>query len=66
MKTEQLRSMSDAELRERRKELFESLYKSRFYSYDEDAKNPGQARSWKREVARINTILTERGVKVKS
>ena len=65
MKTKQLRSMSDAELRERHKELFESLYKSRFYSYDEEAKNPGQARTWKREIARINTILTERGVKVK-
>lgn len=65
MKTEQLRSMPDAELRERYKELFESLYKSRFYSYDEEAKNPGQARTWKREIARINTILTERGVKVK-
>jgi ribosomal protein L29 len=57
--------MPDAELRERYKELFESLYKSRFYSYDEEAKNPGQARTWKREIARINTILTERGVKVK-
>jgi ribosomal protein L29 len=57
--------MSDAELRERHKELFESLYKSRFYSYDEEAKNPGQARTWKREIARINTILTERGVTVK-
>ena len=65
MKTKQLRSMPDAELRERYKELFESLYKSRFYSYDEEAKNPGQARTWKREIARINTILTERGVKVK-
>jgi ribosomal protein L29 len=57
--------MSDAELRERRKELFENLYKSRFYSYDEEAKNPGQARTCKREIARINTILTERGIEVR-
>lgn len=65
MKVKQLRSMSDAELRERRKELFENLYKSRFYSYDEEAKNPGQARTCKREIARINTILTERGIEVR-
>lgn len=56
----QLRQLSDGELYEREKELFARLHKSRFESYDEDAKNPGLARNDKREIARIKTILRER------
>lgn len=60
MKLDHLRQLSDGELREREKELFEQLHKSRFESYDEEAKNPGLARSYKQEIARIKTILRER------
>lgn len=60
MKLDQLRQLSDAELLEREKELFHLLHKSRFESYDEEAKNPGLARNYKREIARIKTITRER------
>jgi large subunit ribosomal protein L29 len=56
----QLRQLSDGELLERERELFQQLHKSRFESYDEDAKNPGLAGNYKREIARIKTILRER------
>ena len=60
MRLEQLRQLSDGELLERETELFAELHKSRFESYDEEAKNPGLARNNKREIARIKTILRER------
>jgi large subunit ribosomal protein L29 len=60
MNLSQLRQLSDGELHEREKELFAQLHKSRFESYDEDAKNPGLARNFRREIARIKTILRER------
>ena len=60
MKLGQLRQLSEGELKERERELFELLHKSRFESHDEDAKNPGLARNYKREIARIKTILRER------
>ncbi len=60
MKLDQLRQLSDAELLEREKELFQLVHKSRFESYDEEAKNPGLARNYKREIARIKTILREK------
>ena len=60
MKLAQLRQLSDAELREREKELFVQLHKGRFESHDEEAKNPGQASNFKKEIARVKTILRER------
>ena len=60
MKLNQLRQLSDGELHERERELFEQLHKSRFESHDEDAKNPGLAGNYRREIARIKTILRER------
>jgi large subunit ribosomal protein L29 len=60
VRVSQLRQLSDGELHEREKELFQQLHKSRFESYDEEAKNPSLARNCKREIARIKTILGER------
>ena len=60
MKLNELRQLSNGELLEREKDLFARLHKSRFESYDEEAKNPGLARNDKREIARIKTILRER------
>ncbi len=60
MKLSQLRQLSEGELLEREKELFQQLHKSRFESYDEDAKNPALAGNYKREIARIKTIMRER------
>jgi large subunit ribosomal protein L29 len=56
----QLRQLSDGELIERERELFQQLHKSRFESHDEEAKNPGLARNYRREIARIKTIIRER------
>jgi len=56
----QLRQLSDGELLERERELFQQLHKSRFESHDEEAKNPGLARNYRREIARIKTIVRER------
>lgn len=60
MRLDQLRQLSAGELLEREKELFADLHKSRFESYDEDAKNPGLARNYKKEIARIKTLIRER------
>ena len=60
MRIGQLRQLSDGELRERERELFQQLHKSRFETYDEEAKNPSLARNCRREIARIKTILKER------
>jgi large subunit ribosomal protein L29 len=60
VRLQQLRQLSDGELLEREKDLFAELHKSRFESYDEEAKNPGLARNAKREIAQIKTILRER------
>ena len=60
MKLNELRQLSNGELLEREKDLFAMIHKSRFESYDEEAKNPGLARNDKREIARIKTILRER------
>jgi large subunit ribosomal protein L29 len=60
LRLSQLRQLSDGELLEREKELFEQLHKSRFESHDEEAKNPSLAKNYKREIARIKTIMRER------
>ena len=60
MKLSELRQLSIGELLEREKDLFAMLHKSRFESYDEEAKNPGLARKDKREIAQIKTVLRER------
>lgn len=60
MRLSQLRQLSDGELLERERELFQQLHKSRFESHDEEAKNPGLARNYRREIARIKTIVRER------
>ena len=60
MRLGQIRQLSDGELLERERELFAQLHKSRFESHDEEAKNPSLARNYKREIARIKTILRER------
>ncbi len=60
----QLRQLSETELKERLAELRESLLKQVFQAYDEEAKNPGQKRNMRREMARILTILRERDLGV--
>ena len=64
MRLSQLRQLSDGELLEREKELFARLHKSRFESYDEEAKNPGLARNDKREIAQVKTVIRERELEV--
>ena len=60
MKTSEVRTKTDAELRfdldERRRELFDL----RFRSSTEQSANPSRIREARREVARIRTVLHER------
>ena len=55
-----LREMTENELKEKLDQLQDLLFKRRFESHDEQAKNPGEIRQAKRNIARINTILAEK------
>ena len=62
MKIADLREMTDNELQEKLDDFRELLFKRRFESHDEQTKNPGEVRMAKKDVARILTILKERGL----
>ncbi len=57
-----LRDLSDAELGQRARELGEELFNLRFQASMSMAKNPARIGQARREVARIHTILRERGL----
>lgn len=61
MKINDLRDLTDNELVEKIDDLRNLLFKSRFESHDDQAKNPGEIRTAKRDIARIKTLLRERG-----
>ncbi|MBI4513232.1 MAG: 50S ribosomal protein L29 [Gemmatimonadetes bacterium] len=60
MKAREIRAMSDAELREKLRELEDELFKLRFRAGIDPEVNPGKMRSLRREIARIRTIQRER------
>jgi large subunit ribosomal protein L29 len=60
MKTKELRSKEDKELRFDLKNLNKELFDLRFQSASENLSNPARIKQIKREVARIMTILNER------
>jgi len=61
--TEELRKKSDEELLKMVKELKEKLLKLRFKNAFGQLENPMDIRKTRRQIARILTILRERGVK---
>ena len=60
MKTKELRSKEDKELRYDLKNLGKELFDLKFQSASENLSNPARIRQIRREVARILTILNER------
>ncbi|MBA2848527.1 50S ribosomal protein L29 [Thermosulfuriphilus ammonigenes] len=60
MKAEDLRGMSEQELREKEQELREELFNLRFQKATHQLENPMRIREIKRDIARIKTILRER------
>ena len=62
--TEELRQKSTEELKEMVVELKEKLLKLRFKNAYGQLENPMEIRKTRKQIARILTILRERGVKV--
>jgi len=60
MKAEELRQLSDADLRARVAELEEERFRLRFRSATETLEDPLRLRFIRRDIARIHTILRER------
>jgi large subunit ribosomal protein L29 len=60
----QLRELETEELRAELSRLREALFRLRFRSATEAIENPMQFRIMRRNIARLLTVLRERGVKV--
>lgn len=64
MKAEDIRALADDELRARILELEEERFRLRFRSATEALEDPLRQRKIRRDVARLQTILRERGLGV--
>ncbi len=62
MKPEELRAMSDDELRAKEDELKKELFNLRFQKAIGQLENPMRIRQVRRDIARIKTILRERSL----
>ena len=62
MKINKIREMSSPELEKELKELKQELFKLRFSLATNGLDNPMKIKSVKKDIARINTILTERKI----
>ena len=60
MKAEEIRELSDEDIRERIRELEESRFRLRFRSATEVLDQPLQFRTIRRDIARLKTVLRER------
>ncbi len=61
---EQLRDSTDAELRDRRRHITESLFNLRFRLASGQIEDPKRVRKYRKAIARINTILRERELSI--
>ena len=61
MKIKELKEMSPDELRHREAELVDQLFKLRFQHTLGQLDNPAKLRNIRREIARIKTLLEEKG-----
>lgn len=61
MKAKELRETATPELREMLQDSMEELFNLRFQGATEEIKNPAQIKKVRRNMARIKTILRERG-----
>jgi len=62
MQVEELRELSDADLRARIAELEEERFRLRFRSATEPLQDPLRLRAIRREIARMKTLLRERAL----
>ena len=60
MRAEEIREMSDADIRSRIGELEEERFRLRFRSATETLEDPLRLRTIRRDVARLKTVLRER------
>jgi large subunit ribosomal protein L29 len=60
MQADEIREMTDSDLRARIAELEEELFRLRFRSATETLEDPLRLRSIRRDIARLNTVLRER------
>ena len=60
MKPAEVRERSDEDLAHLRAELRRELWKSRFDNHTNQLDDTGKIRRLRRDIARVNTILTER------
>jgi len=63
MKTSELRELSEAELRRKAAELRRELLNLRIQRANQQLKNPLKLRENRREIARILTLIREKGEK---
>lgn len=62
MRPDEIREMSDEEIRDKITELKEELFRLRFRSATMDLENPMLLRGLRRDIARLKTILHERAL----
>ena len=63
MKAEEVRDLTDAEIRDQIVQAKEELFRLRFRSATQQLENPSLLKSLRRDIARMNTILREREIK---
>jgi len=62
MKAEELRKLSDAELREQLAELKDELFKLRFQAAINQLENPMRISAVKKDIARVMTVQRDRAL----
>jgi large subunit ribosomal protein L29 len=60
VKAEEVRELTDAEIGEKVAQTKEELFRLRFRSATQQLENPSLLKSLRRDLARMQTILTER------
>lgn len=61
-----LREASDAELRDRKRHISESLFNLRFRLASGQIDDPKRVRKYRKAIARINTLLRERELGIRA
>jgi large subunit ribosomal protein L29 len=64
-KKENLKDLTDEDLKKKLNELVEGLFKLRFRKVTDVVENPAQFKKDRRNIARIKTVLRERELKAK-
>ena len=62
MKSEDIRQLSDIEIRAKLAELAEARFRLRFRGATQPLEDPLQLRALRKDIARLNTILRERAL----